>query len=212
MENSEHVVYVQSDDRCIPPSQEKQSGNVNEVHKMENYDANDPIQNISDEKYVNHEKNINTSIDVTKSVSADDKNDEFVLTVDNIERIKCERQKTMGEINSFSENHTNISDRIVMTPSPTLKLEMKTEATLITDALNLNSQGERMAKDATDAGNEEASRVKLESIRSTKISSDRTHFSNSKVIETTNNITAKTEHNYHKSEKEEGSKSGKDHR
>jgi hypothetical protein len=210
MENFEEAIYTQSDDRCIPPSQQdcNSVGVINRMNNIANNELNEPN---SSGTFIQHDENIKT-IDVTQSLPNTDRNVDFLLTVENLNRIKSERQTTMGEKDSITDNLKNMSDRNVMTPSPTLKLEMKTESILITDALNLNQHGEKIPKDIESGVSEEDTSVKLESKRTEKERPQLTESSDTKVTNSTNKISTKSEHNYHKKEKEDSSKIEKDHR
>ena len=210
MENFDEIMYTQSDDRCIPPSEKQDCNSVSEIRKN-NIANNDLKAPNSSGACIQQDENIK-KINVTQSLPKSDKNDDFLLTVENLNRIKCERQITMGEKDRMAENLKNMSDRNLMNISPTLKLEMKTESTLITDALSLNKQSERIPKDIESGVSEEANRVQLESKRTEKEGSQLTNSSDTKVTNSPIKISTKTEHNYHKNENVDTSKLEKDHR
>jgi len=211
MENFEKAIYTQSDDRCVPPSQKQDNSSVSGMNGINNVANNDLNEPSSSGTYIQNDETIKT-INVTKSLPETDKNNDLFLTVENLNRIKCERQIAMEENDSITENHRIMSDRNFRFPSPTLKLEMKTESMLITDALNLSRHDERIPEDLEGRVSEDAKRVKVESKRTEKEGSQLTQSSTIKVRNSTIQISPKSEHNYHKNEKVDSSKIEKDHR
>ena len=210
MENFEKIMYTQSDDRCIPPSEKQDCNSVSEI-RINNVANNDLKAANSSGTCMQKDENIKT-INVTQSLPKSDKNDGFVLTVENLNRIKCERQINMEEKDTMAENLKNMPDRNLMTPSPTLKLEMKTESMLITDALSLNKKSEKIPKDIESGASEVGNLGQLVSKRTEKEGSQLKNSSDTKVTNPPIKISTKTEHNYHKNENVDSSKLEKDNR
>jgi hypothetical protein len=157
MENSERAIYTQCDDRCIPPSEivsQDQILELQTVSKLSDiqYGKVNSIGSVGAEATPKMTEHCSQGVPCSKSDKENKTGDgEFTLTVENLERIK------RGDANSCDENGLNEGD-IDHTPvkkariaSPPLKLEMKTETTLIRDALNHNIReaGKKISSDVS---------------------------------------------------------------
>ena len=205
MENLDEAAYTQSDDRCIPPSISVLKSSTHDEHLK--YNSNNENSEC-DNNEVKDRKNDERSL---KDVNFDSKSkktpeDDFRLSVENLDKIRKNRE-IMTETVIQSNDPTIASLDVQMrTSSPTVKLEVKKESSVITDALNsvpndentnrFNIKDSNVKKESRDMD----SKIKSEKDQHSFIDSNRTKVN-----------TTKSEFS-HKSEKEIRNKTSKDHR
>ena len=204
MENLDEAAYTQADDRCIPPSIPMLNSSANDGHFLS--DSNNDM-NQCDGKEQKYRQNNKRLLNDVPSHHENEKPcaDDFRLSVENLERIKRNQQNLTEQRVPFNDSTMASCDMQIRTSSPTVKLEMKSESSLITDALTSTHDDEN-----TDRGNMKNSHVKEESANiSMKMKSEKEQHSNN-IVETHGKLT-KSEFR-HNSEKELKNKTSKDYR
>ena len=191
MENLDKAVYTQSDDRFIPPSVTDQKCSLN--------DNNEQVQTTFKNEISKYETTNNVN-DIKKP------EDNFVLSVENLGRVKKEREIMTEQMNESHNTATDSTNLNMRTSSPTVKLEVKSESNLITDALIPSHKDE-----ISHRFDIKSSSVKLDSEEKVTMKKDKeqnsandSHLSSKK--------SNKSESNNHKSEKENKDKTVKEHR
>ena len=204
MDNLDEAAYTQADDRCIPPSIPVSNSSTNDGHFLsDSYNKMNQCDNNEQNYDQNNERLLNDVPSHHKSEKACV--DDFKLSVENLERIKRNQQDLTEQRVPFNDSTMASCDMQIRTSSPTVKLEMKSESSLITDALTSTHDEEN-----TDRGNIKNSHVKKESANiSMKIKSEKDQHSNN-TVETHEKLT-KSELR-HNSEKEMKNKTSKDYR
>ena len=191
MENLDKAAYTQSDDRFIPPSIMDQKCS-----------SNDNIEQVQTTF-----KNEISKCETTNNVNdIKEPEDNFVLSVENLGRVKKEREIMTEQMNVSHNTTTDSTNLNMRTSSPTVKLEVKSESNLITDALIPSHKDEISNRCDT-----KSSSVKLDSEEKVTMKKDKeqnsandSHLSSKK--------SNKSESNNHKSEKEYKDKTVKEHR
>ena len=204
MENLDEAAYTQSDDRCIPPSITVLNSSANNGHFLSNSNNEMNQCDNNEQKYrQDNERLLNDVSSHHKSEKACV--DDFRLSVENLERIKRNQQDLAEQRLPFNDSTMASCDMQIRTTSPTVKLEMKSESSLITDALTSTLDDEN-----TNRGNIKNLHVKKDSANiGMKIKSEKDQHSNN-TVETHGKLT-KSELR-HNSEKEIKNKTSKDYR
>ena len=208
MENLDEAAYTQRDDRCIPPSIRALNSNMTEKNDQFQHKSNNQIEK-SDNNQRSDAKSsekLLVGLDLPSECS-DTPDNAFLLSVDNLERIKKERQ-IMEQTDISNVTTIESSKMHIRTSSPTVKLEVKSESSLITDALNTDERHQVI----TDKHSNKDCSVKIDPEKTNITIKDQRENDSSKNSNSSNSISTKSEYSNHKSEKEDRSKTFKEQR
>ena len=211
MEHCKSVIKMECDDRCIPPSETSSHkyNNKNEMLGTDNEHRSVNSVGTSGDKSVS---TANASKDLTNSINSKNKVavDDFILTVENLQRIK--RGDVSLDVGPKTlELHAHDSTKPTSTKkeriaSPPLKLEMKTESTLITDALNRNRQVSQSIDNLSGVRDKNIAKMEIRD----KV--NQAQSSSVKPVNSATNTPTKSEHNYHRTEKDTTGKARREYR
>ena len=209
MDNFERGLTKESDDRCIPPSKISQDQILELQTESKLFDIQrgkvSSMDSISTEVAPKRTDHCFQGVPDSKSSKENNTGDiEYTLSVENLERIK------RGQvISSCDENGLNEESDNYLTPvkrariaSPPLKLEMKTETTLIRDALNHNIReaGKKLSNDIVSDFCEKGVTVKMETLPGNKIDEQKAN-ENSRISNSSTSTPTKSDGSQNKNDK-----------
>ena len=197
MEKLEHPIYIQSDDRCIPPSPVKDKSSENNMNKILQSDTKEKCTSDSDSVSNCNGKIIESSLDISSSLTTCNKNnDDFILTVENLERVKREKGIIMKEQNTCSEtNDKNKLDENIM--SSPLITKTKVESLELENPTAQSDKDEQKLEFASTSISEKMPNEKVQHKDLEKTVHNNKPNLNLKT-NSSNSTPTKLEHDYHK--------------
>ena len=208
MENLDEAAYTQRDDRCIPPSIRALNSSMAEKSDQFQHKSNNQIEKSDNNQRSDAKSSEKLLVGLNlPSECSDTPDNAFLLSVDNLERIKKERQ-IMEQTDISNVTTIESSKMHIRTSSPTVKLEVKSESSLITDALNTDERHQVI----TDKHSNKDCSVKTDPEKTNITIKDQRENDSSKNSNSSNSISTKSEYSNHKSEKEDRSKTFKEQR